>query len=127
MLLPRTRQELAAHFHFTLDDIARRGRAEAVWDLVGTVLCWHRVAERLGVGIPEMQVVHDLAMSVLQRYAATGRTIFTGPEYTAARDGVIAMEQLAELVDHHTAVAAADWAEERLNALHAIHRQHAEA
>lgn len=127
-LYAHTRRALATAHHQTLDDITRGGGTEeALWAFVGSVLTFQRLAEMLEAGVPEMEAQHTLAMALAARHASTGRVVFTGPEYTLARQGVMQMELLAEIADHHTALRAANWAEDRTNQLRALHQRHAAA
>jgi hypothetical protein len=102
----------------TLDDISR-GRATEVtlWDLVGAAFTWSRTAELLDLGVPEMAAQLELATRVVERYGRTGRIGFSGTEYQMAKLGVDVMDQLAEIVDRPTAIAAAEWGETKVNAL----------
>jgi len=101
-----------------LDTIAT-GQAgeEVLWQWVGGVLTWSYVATALERGSPEMQRQLQLVTRVVERYGSTGRVLFTGLDYQAAKEGVEVMDQLAELVDRPTAIAAADWAESRMNTM----------
>jgi hypothetical protein len=53
-------------------------------------------------------------LKLIEGFTTTGRIVFTGPEYQAAKLGVDLMDELARIVDRPTAVAAAEWSEERL-------------
>lgn len=101
-----------------LDAIAT-GTADAatLWQWVGGVLTWSRVADVLQAGAAEMQVQLEMAQRVIERFTRTGRVGFSGPDYQLAREGIKVMDQLSEVVDRATAVAAAEWSEGRLNAL----------
>lgn len=111
-------RDLAMAHNINLDAIAH-GQADAsiLWQWVGGIYTWWRVAELLGQGVPEMQLQIDLATSVVERYGRTGRVGFSGAQLQQARDGVSAMDQLAELVDRPTAIAAAEWSERKVNQL----------
>lgn len=99
----------------TLDDIAHgRATVETLWDWAGSVFTWGRAAELLQTGAEEMAEQHHLAVAVCARFKATGRVLFTGPEYQLAKSGVEIMNALAHTVDRPTAVAAAHWSEQRL-------------
>jgi hypothetical protein len=107
-----------------LDTIARGEADEALlWQWVGGVLTWSRVADLLQAGAPEMRDQLVLAAQLVERYGSTGRVVFTGPEYQRAKEGIGVMDQLAEVVDRPTAVAAAEWSERRLNTLQAGNRR----
>lgn len=105
-----------------LDAIAKGQADEAtLWQWVGGCLTWSRVAELLGIGVPEMAEQLHLVKAVVERFGRTGRAVFTGPEYQLAKAGCDVMDQLAERVDRDTAVQAADWSEARCNAMAAEH------
>lgn len=111
-------RDLAMVHLVNLDAIARGQADEAtLWQWIGGVLTWSRVAELMQVGAPEMQRQIELTESVVRRYGSTGRIGFSGPEYQLAKEGVDVMDELARLVDRPTAVAAADWSEARVNAM----------
>jgi hypothetical protein len=108
-----------------LDQIARgEGTSELLWQVFGGVLTWWRVSQQLarigrcdadivaGMGV-QLEVVARLA----ERYKATGRVVFTGEEYQQAKLGCELMDALAEAVDKPTAVEAAEWSDQRVNAL----------
>jgi hypothetical protein len=101
-----------------LDIVARgEGTENTLWHLVEAALTWSRAAELLQAGMPEMAEQLDLARSLVLRYGRTGRVLFTGGEYQLATDGVAVMDQLAEMVDQHTALAAAAWSEAKVAGL----------
>jgi len=110
--------ELAMAHIVNLDAIAR-GEADedTLWQMVGGVLTWSRVADLLGAGVEEMRAQLETATRVVERYGRTGRIRYSGTEYQAAKLGVQWMDDLAEIVDQHTAIAAAEWSEERVNQL----------
>jgi hypothetical protein len=110
--------ELGVCHMATLDDIARgRGTEQTLWDMVGAAFTWSFVAEKLQAGVPEMAAQLELATRVVERYGRTGRVGFSGTEYQVAKRGIDVMDQLAEMVDRPTAVAAAEWSEARVQAL----------
>ena len=126
-LLPDQVRDLALAHVVNLDDIATgRAQASVLWQAMGGVLTWLRVAEALDKGLAVMQQQHALMLEVVARYARTGRVLFTGPEYQQAKQGVIVMDLLAEQVDRHTAIQAAEWAERRVNQLEAAQQRHAQ-
>jgi hypothetical protein len=117
-------RDLAMCHNVNLDAIARGTADEAtLWQWAGGVFTWGRVADLLQVGQPEMQIQLQLAGAVLERYGRTGRVGFTGAEYQCAKTGVLVMDQLAELVDRPTAIAAAEWSEAKISALASRHGQ----
>jgi hypothetical protein len=98
-----------------LDAIAKgEANPDVLWHWVGGTLTWCCVAASLERGIDEMKQQADLVDAVVDRFTRTGRIVFTGPEYQAAKLGVDLMDELARIVDRPTAVAAAEWSEERL-------------
>lgn len=98
-----------------LDAIARGAAGEGIlWQWVGAVLTWSYVATALELGSLEMQQQLLLVTRVVERYGSTGRVLFTGLDYQAAKDGVDVMDQLAASVDRQTAIAAANWSESRI-------------
>ena len=113
----QTRDLALAHI-VNLDTIARGEADECVlWQMVGGVLTWSRTADLLGVGIEEMRAQLETATRVVERYGRTGRIGYSGLEYQTAKLGVQVMDDLAEIVDTHTAIAAAEWSENRVNLL----------
>lgn len=111
-------RDLALAHIVNLDTIARGEADECVlWQMVGGVLTWSRTADLLGVGIEEMRTQLETATRVVERYGRTGRIGYSGTEYQAAKLGVQVMDDLAEIVDQHTALAAAEWSENRVNLL----------
>lgn len=99
-----------------LDAIATGQAGETIlWQCVGGTLTWSRVAELLGKGEAEMAEQMSLLVRLVERFQRTGRVAFDGPEYQLAKDGVQVMDLLAAIVDRPTAVAAADWGENRMN------------
>lgn len=105
--------------HMTNLDLVANGKADEalLWDMVGAVLLWSKVAEQLQAGVDEMLEQLNLATAVVQRYGRTGRVGFSGTEYQLAKRGVEVMDQLAEMVDKPTAVAAAEWGNLRVQAM----------
>ena len=109
------RRDLALLHVSNLDAIAR-GEAgeESLWQWVGGVLTWSKCAELLELGTDEMHEQIELATRIVNRYRETGRILFTGPDYQAAKRGVDVMDALADLADQPTATKAADWGEATL-------------
>lgn len=100
-------------------DLIAKGQAdeEVLWQFVGGTLTWHRVAQLLGLGGPEMHEQLLLADRLVKRFSRTSRVGFDGPDYQAAKDGLDVMKQLASAVDRATAIAAADWSETLVSGL----------
>lgn len=114
------RQELSLCHHVNLDAICS-GQAEPtmLWDYIGGVLCWWKVAQLLQAGVAEMDAQLEVAARLCERWSRTGRVLFDGPDMQLARDGVVYMDQLAELVDTATACQAADWSQREVERLEA--------
>lgn len=105
-------RELGLVHVLNLDQIAAGQADEALlWQFVGGILTWSRVADLLEAGQAEMREQIALASALVERYERTGRVIFTGPEYQLAKAGVGHMDDLAGIVDRPTAEMAADWSE----------------
>ena len=115
-LVPDQVRDLALAHVVNLDAIATGQAGEDIlWQQLGGTFTWSRVAELLGMGAPEMAEQVRLMEQVVQRFRATGRVLFTGPEYQLAKHGLQVMDLLAALVDRPTAIAAASWGENRMN------------
>jgi hypothetical protein len=108
--------------HLVNIDAIASGSAEPaiLWDWVGGVLCWWRAAMLLQVGEPEMVDQLHVARRLVERFARTGRVLWTGPDYQAAKEGIVVMQQLAQACDKPTAMAAADWAEMEVSMIAAM-------
>lgn len=106
-------------------DLIRTGEADEalLWQYVGGVLTWSRVADMLQAGQEEMRAQLEVATALVERYGRTGRVLFSGPEYQLAKLGMGYMDDLAEIVDQPTASAAATWAELQVEVLAAGCRQ----
>lgn len=110
--------DLSLAHNANLDTIARGGAGEEVlWQWVGGLFTWSRAADLLDLGQAEIEPQLVMAAAVIERYGRTGRVAFTGPEYQLAKTGVLVMDALAERVDRATAIAAADWSENKVNEL----------
>ena len=129
------RQQLEMCHLVNLDAIAT-GLAEPgiLWDWVGSVLVWLRVAQRLQAGELEMAGQLDVATRMVERYGRTGRVRCDGPDYQMAKIGAMVMQQLADMVDQPTAAEACDRSEAEVNrmaasvtAWQAEHAQEAQA
>lgn len=119
--LDAAQQRDLALVHIQHLDAFTRGEATegTLWDWMGGVLTWSRVAELTQRAADDMAQQLALCLAVHQRYQRTGRLGLTGPEYQLAKHGVELMDALAAFVDRPTAVAAVDWSEARINALRA--------
>lgn len=115
---------LSMSHHVNLDAICS-GKAEAaiLWDFIGGVLTWWKVAQLLQAGIDEMDTQLEVAARLCERWSRTGRVLFDGPDMQLARDGVAWMDQLAEMVDTRTAVQAVDWSQREVNRMESAARQ----
>lgn len=109
-------RDLALAHIANLDALAR-GQADhtTLWHAVEAAFTWSRVAQLMHVGEAEMAQQLAMLEQVLERYKRTGRVGLSGPEYQIAKDGVEIMDQLAELVDQPTAIAAAAWSEAQVD------------
>lgn len=114
------RLDLSLCHHENFDAITH-GQAEPsmIWDYVGSVLTWWKVAQLLQVGVLEMGLQLELATRLVERFGATGRVVFSedddGHKIELATIGVAVMDELAAMVDRPTAIAAADWSESEVN------------
>jgi hypothetical protein len=112
--------DLALCHIMLLDDIAQgRGTEQTLWDFCAAVFTWCKAAEAANHPdhLPCMAAQLELATRVVERYGATGRVGFSGPEYQLAKRGIDAMDALAETTDRITAMAAAEWSEGVINRL----------
>lgn len=110
--------DLSICHNSNLDSIARGDANDTtLWHWAESVFTWSNVAELMDVGVPEMEAQLTLTAAVIERFNATGRIVFTGPEYQLAKDGVCVMDQLAEIVDRPTALMAVEWSRAKLQAL----------
>ena len=109
-----------------LDLIARGdGTEEILWQFLGGSLTWFYVARALQPREPERftealailtrQLL--IARSLADRFERTGRVGFSGPEYQEAKEAREYMDALAEVVDRHVAVKAANDSERDLNTI----------
>jgi hypothetical protein len=113
--------------HANLDTIARGGAdANALWDLAGAVLTWHRVAEKIGTGIPEMTEQLHMATAVIERFKRTGKVGFSGTEYQVARAGADQMSALARVADEEVVIEAMAWMHVEINRIAAAALQERE-
>lgn len=117
-------RKLSMCHHVNLDAICT-GLAEPgmLWDFIGGVMCWWKVAQLLGAGLPEMNAQLELAARLCERWARTGRVLFDGPDMQLARDGVGYMDDLAAQVDTATAWQAAAWSQREVALMESAARQ----
>jgi hypothetical protein len=113
--------------HIEYLDHIHSGQAtvHTLWEWAALVFTWSRVAELLGLGVEEMAPQLHVVTALVERYGATGRVEFRGPEYDAARIGTIVMDTLAERTDAETARTATHWSEACLAELRAQHKSRA--
>ena len=128
-LRPRLRadqvRDLGMAHWMNLDTLARgEGDETLLWQFVGGVFTWSRVADLLAARNPdytpavdEMRAQLELATRIVERFGAIGKVGLSGLDYQLAKRGAIAMDELAAVVDRPTAVAAAEWSENKVNAL----------
>ena len=104
--------------HWQNVEAISKGAADesTLWQWVGGALTWSRVAEMLRheESVAAMQAHLEAVHSVIQRYRRTGRIGFAGPDYQAAKEGALWMDALAEVVDRHRAMQAAEWSEQQI-------------
>lgn len=111
-------RDLALAHITNLDDVAAgRGGVDVLWQMAGGVLTWSRVADLLRVHQAEMAQQLEVIERTVARYVATGRVGFSGRDYQLAKRGVTVMDELALIVDKPTAMAAAHWSDQRVNAM----------
>lgn len=115
-LTPASITDLGLAHHQNVDAVARgEGTEEILWQMVGGVLTWSRIAQDMQVGVPEMEPQLKLMTTLIERYRDTGRIEYTGDELELARTGAFVMDELAKEVDAYTALQAAVWSEEQTN------------
>lgn len=113
--------------HWSNIDALASGQAneETLLQWIGGALTWHYAAEKLHAKQPDvyaepmvsMKRQAEVADSVVERWKRTGRIGFSGQEYQDAKDAAGWMDALAEVVDRATAIEAANWSEEGINAI----------
>jgi hypothetical protein len=108
--------DLALCHVVNLDAIAS-GSAEPsiLWDMVGATLTWFHVASLLDLGIDEMTLQLEVSTRLVERFGRTGLVRWSGTDYQLAKRGLIVMDELARVVDRHTAIVAAEWSETEVN------------
>ncbi len=130
-LAPDQVRDLGLAHWINVDAIASGSCDEAtLWQWLGGALTWWRVATLLSahdaVRYAEVLAAMDaqclVGESVIARWRRTGRIGFSGTEYQTAKDAAQWMDALAEAVDRHTAIAAAEWSEARLAEITAAHQ-----
>lgn len=115
MLDAGQRRDLGLVHMVNLDTISRGEADEAtLWQVVGGVLTWSCVANRLERGQVEMDAQLALTTRLVERYRDTGRIEFVDGDYELAKTGTVVMDLLAEVVDRPTAIEAAQWSERRI-------------
>lgn len=88
---------------------------QVLYDIVAGVLTWSRVAELLAIGVDEMTEQLRMVERVVARYIKHRRVAFDGVDYQIAKRGLDVMDALAATADRATAIAAADWSEQRMD------------
>lgn len=115
MLDAAQRRDLGLVHMVNLDTISRGEADEAtLWHVVGGVLTWSCVANKLQRGMDEMDLQVALTTRLVDHYGATGRVEFAGDDYELAKTGTVVMDLLAEAVDRPTALEAAARSEKRV-------------
>lgn len=111
-LRPDQLRDLGLSHNENLDAIAKgTAQPSMLWEYIGGVLTWWKVARLLEIGAPEMDLQLEVATRLVERFGRTNRVLFDGTDLQLARTGVMVMDQLAELVDLPTATIAADWSQ----------------
>lgn len=102
--------------HISNLDVIARGTAtrEVLMHWAESVLLWSRAAELAQAGVAEMAPQLALTTRLIERFERTGIVRFDGADYQLAKVGLDVMDQLASHVDRATAIAAAEWAEQRI-------------
>lgn len=109
-------RDLALVHAANLDTICQGyGNNAVLYDVVAGVLTWSRVAELLATGVDEMTEQLQMVERVVARYLKHRRVGFDGVDLQIARHGLGVMDALAALADRATAIAAADWSEQRMH------------
>jgi hypothetical protein len=115
MLDAGQRRDLGLVHMVNLDTISRGEADEAtLWQVVGGVLTWSCVANRLKRGQVEMDAQLAMTTRLVEHYRDTGVIEFVAGDYELAKTGTVVMDLLAELVDRPTAIAAAESSEKRI-------------
>lgn len=115
MLDAGQRRDLGLVHMVNLDTISRGQADEAtLWQVVGGVITWSRVAGALKRGEVEMAAQLELTTRLVEHYRDSGRIEFVDGDYELAKTGTVVMDLLAEVVDRPTAIAAARWSERRV-------------
>lgn len=104
--------------HWVNLDAIASGTADVatLWQWIGGALTWSRVAHLLqhAEAIAAMDAQMLACQAVIDRWRRTGRIGFAGPEYQQAKAACDWMDALAETVDRHRAIQAAEWSEAML-------------
>jgi len=115
-----TREELRALalIHISLVDTLIAGATlPQLWEWMGTVLSWSKVAQACRIGEDEIDVVVDLAARLGKRFEDDGFVVLDAAEAEIAHTGSIVMDLLAATVDVEVAASVGSWATETLGAM----------
>lgn len=120
-----TAQKLSMAHWMNLDTIAHGGADEsALWQFMGGALTWLYVAQEMSRRHPTddfraaadtMEAQAKCAASLAERFERTCRVGFSGTEYQTAKAACDVMDQLAEIVDWHTADVCATRAQMQID------------
>jgi hypothetical protein len=122
-LSPDQVRDLGLAHWVNVDALATGGADEStLWQWLGGALTWLRAAQLLHAAQPARYAEALAAMtqhaligeSVVARWKATRRIGFSGAEYQQAKESAQWMDALAEAVDEHTAIAAAEWSDAKI-------------
>lgn len=120
-LTKAARQQLAViQLQKLLDMDHGQADASTLLDMARDAFTWSRVADLLGAGQDEMRVALETTTRLIEHYGRTGRAEWPSRVLAdAARLACAYYEDLAEIVDHETAKAAAEWSEQQVARLQA--------
>ena len=105
-----------------LDALVAGADLAQLWEWMGTVLTWSKVAQECRIGEDEIQPVVDLAVLLAARFESDGFVVLNDAELDIARSGSVVMDLLAETIELGVAAAIGDWAQKEISALRAASR-----
>lgn len=99
-----------------------------LWDLARDAFTWSYVAHQLDAGVEEMTTHLEIVTRMVEHFGHTGRVEFTSrAQDLAVRLGCAYMEDLAELTDLETAIAAMHFSEAQVNTMCGVRFERAES
>jgi hypothetical protein len=84
---------------------------ELLWKWAGGLLTWSYVANKMGVGVPELDLQLQLSTTLIRRFAATRVVQLRVEEKALAKRGAPICDALAAEVTVALALEAAEWSE----------------